>query len=70
MRLKRRDFINLSALAAGTSIITGFKSTTPGEKNGRALFSDVREYLLLSQFDNLFFYKNQQLYFAGKHLTR
>ena len=31
MGLKRRDFINLSALAAGTGIITGFRSSTSEE---------------------------------------
>ena len=31
MSLKRRDFINLSALAAGTGIITGFRSSTSEE---------------------------------------
>ena len=33
MRLKRRDFINLSALAAGTGIITGFRSSPSNENN-------------------------------------
>ena len=33
MSLKRRDFINLSALAAGTGIITGFRSSTSKENN-------------------------------------
>ncbi len=41
MRLKRRDFINLSALAAGTGIITGFRSSTSRENNGRSLFGDL-----------------------------
>ena len=33
MSLKRRDFINLSALAAGTGIITGFRSSPSKENN-------------------------------------
>jgi Xaa-Pro dipeptidase len=36
MSLKRRDFINLSALAAGTGIITGFRSSTAPENNHRS----------------------------------
>ena len=40
MSLKRRDFINLSALAAGTGIITGFRSSSK-ENSGRSLFDDL-----------------------------
>lgn len=38
MSLKRRDFINLSALVAGTGIITGFRSST----GSNALFGDLQ----------------------------
>ena len=41
MSLKRRDFINLSALAAGTGIITGFRSSTSKENNGKSLFDEL-----------------------------
>jgi Xaa-Pro dipeptidase len=38
MSLKRRDFINLSALAAGSGILAGFRASTP-EKNKYNVFS-------------------------------
>jgi Xaa-Pro dipeptidase len=40
MSLKRRDFINISALAAGTGIITGFRSSSK-ENSGRSVLDDL-----------------------------
>ena len=39
MSLKRRDFINLSAMAAGTGIITGFRSSS--KQNSEGSFFDL-----------------------------
>jgi Xaa-Pro dipeptidase len=41
MSIKRRDFINLSAMAAGTGILTGFKASAFKRSNHRPIFDDL-----------------------------
>ena len=41
MTLKRRDFINLSAMAAGTGILTGFKASASKRNSHRSMPDDI-----------------------------